>query len=118
MNNDFRKGLSSEEVQILRKEGKVNKSKKVKGKSHFKIIFESFFTSFNIVLYLLAFTFLMFQIFYPDGIRSIPITKYGFLTTILFNALASIISQEMSKHTLEKMKLISEEWFFIIYHKL
>ena len=42
MNNDFRKGLSSEEVQILKKEGKVNKSKKVKGKSHFKIIFESF----------------------------------------------------------------------------
>ena len=93
MNNDFRKGLSSEEVQILRKEGKVNKSKKVKGKSHFKIIFESFFTSFNIVLYLLAFTFLMFQIFNPDGIRSIPITKYGFLTTILFNALTSIIFQ-------------------------
>ena len=29
MNNDFRKGLSSEEVQILKKEGKVNKSKKV-----------------------------------------------------------------------------------------
>ena len=114
MNNDFRKGLSSEEVQILRKEGKVNKSKKVKGKSHFKIIFESFFTSFNIVLYLLAFTFLMFQIFYPDGIRSIPITKYGFLTTILFNALTSIISQEMSKHTLEKMKLISDPRILVI----
>lgn len=115
---NYKDGLNDEQVLKLTKLGKINKPKKVKGKSHLKIICESFFTSFNAVLYLLALVFLCFQVFYPDGIRYIPITKYGFLTTILFNALASIISQEASKHTLEKMKLLSDPKVTVIRNKV
>ena len=74
MNLD-KNGLTQEQVNELTKEGKTNFRKKVKGKSHFRIIFESFFTFFNVVLYLLALTFLLFQIFYPNGIKYVPITK-------------------------------------------
>ena len=105
--DSYKNGLTLKEVEELTKEGKTNFRKKVKGKSHLRIIFESFFTSFNVVLYVLALVFLFFQIFYPNGIKYIPITKYGFLFVIFFNAMCSIISQEASKHTLEKMKLIT-----------
>lgn len=105
--NLYKNGLTQEQVNELTKEGKTNFRKKVKGKSHLRIIFESFFTFFNVVLYLLALTFLLFQIFYPNGIKYVPITKYGFLFVIFFNAMCSIVSQEASKHTLEKMKLIT-----------
>ncbi len=101
-------GLNEEEVKLRKEHGLVNVSKKVKGKSHLSIIFSSFFTFFNIILYALAFIFLMFQLFYPNGLKFIPITKYGFLFVILCNALTSIISQELSKRTVEKMKLISD----------
>lgn len=101
-------GLSDEEVLTRKKENKTNKTKRVKGRSHLYIFFSSFFTFFNIILYCLAFIFLMFQIFYPSGIKYIPLTKYGFLIVILFNALTSIISQEISKRTVEKMRLISD----------
>lgn len=105
---DYKNGLANSEVKRLHEEGKTNLKDKVKGKSHFRIVFESFFTFFNIILYILALVFLLFQIFYPDGIKYVPVTKYGFLLVILFNALTSIVSQEASKHTLEKMKLISD----------
>ena len=87
--DSYKNGLTLKEVEELTKEGKTNFRKKVKGKSHLRIIFESFFTFFNVVLYVLALVFLFFQIFYPNGI------------------MCSIISQEASKHTLEKMKLIT-----------
>ena len=105
--DSYKNGLTLKEVEELTKEGKTNFRKKIKGKSHLRIIFESFFTFFNVVLYVLALVFLFFQIFYPNGIKYIPITKYGFLFVIFFNAMCSIISQEASKHTLEKMKLIT-----------
>lgn len=105
---DLKYGLSDEEVKLRKAENLTNISQKVKGTSHLKIIFSSFFTFFNVILYILAFVFLMFQIFYPDGLKYIPITKYGFLFVILCNALTSIISQEVSKRTVEKMKLISD----------
>lgn len=108
MEDSYKKGLSSSQVESLKKEGKFNYISKVKGKSHLQIICGSFFTFFNIVLYVVAIIFLCFQLFYKDGLKYIPITKYGFFLTIICNALVSIISQEMSKHTLEKMKIISD----------
>ena len=111
---DLQKGLTSEEVEELVKAGKTNKRKQVKGKSHLRIIFESFFTFFNIVLYLVGVVFLTFINFYPNGASYIPITKFGFMVVIFFNALASIISQEASKHTLEKMRLITDPYVTVI----
>lgn len=100
-------GLNSEDVSLRIKEKKINVHKNVKGKSHLRIIYESFINPFNLVLYGVALCFLFFQLFYPDGSKFIPITKYGFLLIVLINALISIVSQEISKKTLEKMKLIS-----------
>ncbi len=103
----YKKGLTLEKVEELTRQNKTNYREKVKGKSHLRIICESFFTFFNVILYILALVFLLFQIFYPNGIKYVPITKYGFLFVIFFNAMCSIVSQEASKHTLEKMKLIT-----------
>lgn len=108
------KGLTLEEVTQRKSEKKVNVHKNVKGKSHLKIIFESFVNPFNLVLYGVALCFLFFQIFYPDGTSYIPVTKYGFLLVVLINAFISIVSQEISKKTLEKMRLISEPTAVVI----
>lgn len=102
------KGLSNEEVLARIDTGLVNKSLKVKGKTHFQIFFSSFFTFFNVILYGLALVFLGFQLFYPDGLKYIPITKYGFLFVIICNVTTSIVSQEISKRTVEKMKLLTD----------
>ena len=108
MDNLYKNGLSSIQVESLKKEGKYNYISKVKGKSHLQIVCESLFTFYNIILYIVGIIFLCFQLFYKDGLKYIPITKYGFLLTIFFNAGVSIVSQEISKHTLEKMKIISD----------
>ena len=107
-------GLTLEQARKLAEEGLVNRSKKFKGKSHLKIVVESFFTFFNIILYCLAIIFFIVQVFVPDGMKYVPISKYGFLFIILLNALSSIISQEASKHVIEKMKLITEDIAIVI----
>lgn len=103
---DLNKGLNSLEVKERISLNQTNKRKKLKSKSHFRIIFESFFTLFNVILYVLALIIALIQIFHPDGLKELPITKYGFLIVILCNALTSIVSQEISKKTIAKMKLI------------
>ena len=44
VNPNYQKGLSEEEVNLYKKNGLVNKKNKRVGKSHLRIIFESFFT--------------------------------------------------------------------------
>ena len=48
------KGLSSEEVLIRQKEGLINKTKKNVTKSYGKMIYDNFFTFFNVLLYVFA----------------------------------------------------------------
>ncbi len=98
-------GLSTEEVKKRIKEGKVNKSKNVVYKSHLRIIYESFFSFFNIILYLVALTFLIIQLNFDNGIKEIPLTKYGFLLVILINGLFSLVVEERSKYLIEKMEI-------------
>lgn len=106
VNPDIHCGLGDSEVNERIKADAINKKNKVKGKSHLMIVLSSFFTFFNVVLYLLSVVLVLFQRLYTDGIKYIPITKFGFLFVIFCNAITSIISQEASKHTVEKMKLI------------
>ncbi len=103
------KGLSLKEIELKKKEGKVNKSKKVVYKTHLRIIYESFFSFFNIVLYFVALIFLLFQIFYPNAIVEIPLTKYGFLIIILCNGFISLINDERTKRIIEKMEILDNE---------
>ena len=48
------KGLTSEEVLIREKEGLINRTKKNVTKSYGKMVYDNFFTFFNILLYLFA----------------------------------------------------------------
>ena len=88
---DIEVGLNDEEVNYYKNLKLINKRKKFKGKSHFRIIFESFFTFFNLILYILVIIFALFQNLYPNGEKAITITKYGFLIVIFFNALSKFI---------------------------
>ncbi|MDY6008939.1 MAG: HAD-IC family P-type ATPase, partial [Bacilli bacterium] len=54
------------------------------------------------------------QLTIEGAIQEVPITKYGFLAVILYNAIASIISQEFSKYTISKMKLISDSSYEVL----
>ena len=107
-------GLSTEEARRLTEQGLANRPKKFKSKGHLQIVLESFFTFFNIILYALAIVFLIVQLCVPEGLQYVPISKYAFLGIILLNAASSIISQEASKHVIEKMKLVTEESVIVI----
>lgn len=48
------KGLSSEEVLIRQKEGLINRTKKNVTKSYGKMVYDNFFTFFNVLLYVFA----------------------------------------------------------------
>lgn len=110
-------GLTNEEVSFRVSQNLVNKQVKVKTKSHFKIIFESFFNLFNVVLYVVMLIMILCAVIFPNGRKDIPITKFGFIFVILFNAITSIISQEISKKTVNKMKLIVDEKVLVLRNK-
>lgn len=103
------KGLTSKEVKEKILLGEVNKSKRVSSKSHLKIVFDSFFSFFNIILLVVALIFLLVQINFKDGISYIPLTKYGFLIVLIFNSLISIVTEEKAKRVLDKMELLKNK---------
>ena len=107
-NPSLKEGLSLEQVKAREKDNLTNVSKGVRGKSHLKIIFESYFNFFNIILFVVAIVFVICSFSFKDGVKYIPFTKYIFLLFILANGTISVISQELSKKKIEKMKLISD----------
>ena len=111
---DEKVGLTTDQLEIRRNEKAYNRSKKYKGRSHLAIFVSSFFNLFNIILYATAAIMMICQLTIEDAINELPITKYGFLAVILYNAIASIISQEFSKYTISKMKLISDSSYEVL----
>ena len=111
---DEKVGLISAQLEIRRNEKAYNRSKKYKGRSHLAIFVSSFFNLFNVILYITAAIMMICQLTIEDAINELPITKYGFLAVILYNAIASIISQEFSKYTISKMKLISDSSYEVL----
>ena len=111
---DEKVGLTSAQLEIRRNEKAYNRSKKYKGRSHLAIFVSSFFNLFNVILYITAAIMMICQLTIEDAINELPITKYGFLAVILYNAIASIISQEFSKYTISKMKLISDSSYEVL----
>ena len=105
---DEKTGLTLDQIKIRKEEKAFNRSKKYKGRSHLVIFISSFFNLFNMILYVTAAVMAICQLTIEGAIQEVPITKYGFLAVILYNAIASIISQEFSKYTISKMKLISD----------
>ena len=111
---DEKVGLTTDQLEIRRNEKAYNRSKKYKGRSHLAIFVSSFFNLFNVILYITAAIMMICQLTVEDAINELPITKYGFLAVILYNAIASIISQEFSKYTISKMKLISDSSYEVL----
>lgn len=103
------KGLSLKEVEIRKAKGLVNKTKTKIYKSHFEIFKDSFLSFYNIILYAVAVSFLLYQVLVPNGIKDVPLTKYGFLIIVLINGLISFFSEERSKRTIEKLNIIEEK---------
>lgn len=111
---DEKTGLTLDQIKIRKEEKAFNRSKKYKGRSHLVIFISSFFNLFNMILYVTAAVMAICQLTIEGAIQEVPITKYGFLAVILYNAIASIISQEFSKYTISKMKLISDSSYEVL----
>lgn len=99
-------GLSNKEVNERKEKGLVNKTKTKIYKTHFQIFKDSFLSFYNIILYGVALSFLLYQVLAPNGIKDVPLTKYGFLIIVLINGLISFFSEERSKRTIEKLNII------------
>jgi cation-transporting ATPase E len=91
-------GLSSEEVEALKKEGKVNISDEKVGKSYWRIIRENVFTYFNLVWAVVTILLVLCQSY----------ANMTYLAIILPNMLISIFQEMKAKRTVEKLSVTTE----------
>ncbi len=91
-------GLTSEEVERLTHEGKVNISDEKVGKSYAKIIKDNLFTYFNLI-WLIVTVLLVICGSYEN---------MTFLAIILPNLLISIVQEMKAKRTVEKLSVTTE----------
>ncbi|MCR5185445.1 MAG: HAD-IC family P-type ATPase [Bacilli bacterium] len=100
-NPNFHQGLTDEQVSYMRNNGKLNVAKSPTNKSYLQIILGNLFTFFNILMFAVAALLLIF-------VGPKVITNLMFLVIILFNILIGTIQECKSKHTIEKLKLLSD----------
>lgn len=100
-------GLTNEEVELRKKEGKVNKEVAVKTKSIKRIIFDNSFTIFNIVNTILGLliiiTGIIYKIYWLDILKNIT-----FMFIMIINTLISIYQEISSKIIVDKLSIISK----------
>ncbi len=101
---DVQLGLSLDEVEKRRLEGKVNGNQDVKTKSVLQILRENIVTFFNFVFILLG-IILCFCVDWSNIIGTIG--TFSFLILIVFNALIGILQELRAKRTIDKLSLIS-----------
>ncbi|MBO4286122.1 MAG: HAD-IC family P-type ATPase [Bacilli bacterium] len=94
-------GLSIQEVASRTEEGLLNINSNPTNKSYTRIILGNIFTGFNILMFAVA--VILVLIVGPK-----VITNLMFLLIILFNILIGTIQECKSKHTIEKLKLLSD----------
>ena len=95
-------GLDEESIRYMQEHGCVNKVKNPTNKSYFAIIFGNIFTFFNILMFAIAGILLAIV-----GPR--VVTNLMFLGIIFCNILIGTIQECKSKHTIEKLKLLSND---------
>ena len=95
-------GLEEKEIRYMQDNGKVNKVKNPTNKSYFAIIFGNIFTPFNVLMFSIAGILLLI-------VGPKVITNLMFLGIILCNILIGTIQECKSKHTIEKLKLLSND---------
>lgn len=96
-NASVEKGLSSEQVRILKSKGLNNVVSKESYKTVWQIVFDNVFTFFNLIFFVLS-LFLLFVRSYKDML---------FMLVILANTSIGIFQQIRSKIKLDKLNLIS-----------
>ena len=91
-------GLTNEEVNKKKEEGKVNSSIKNPSKSYLEIITSNLFTYFNLIFFLIAIILILVKLY----------KALTFLPLIILNILIGIIQEIKSKRVLDKLTLMAE----------
>ena len=101
-NPSIESGLNASEVQYMQENEMVNKTKNPTNKSYFAIIIGNIFSPFNILMFAIA--AILILIVGPK-----VLTNLMFLGIIFCNILIGTIQECKSKHTIEKLKLLSND---------
>ena len=98
-------GLSSEQVELRKKQKLVNKSKKAFGKSYTEIIISNVFSFFNVLLYVIAGVMIYFAIKYNE-----PQMFFGmfFMVVLLSNTIIGLYEDITARRLLSKLRLITQ----------
>lgn len=91
-------GLSTQEVERMRAEGKVNVSRDKAGKSYFGIIASNLFTGFNLIWAILAAVVIRFDS--PENLT--------FLIVVSLNTVIAIVQEIKAKRTVEKLSVTTD----------
>ena len=95
-------GLDESSIRYMQEHGCINKVKNPTNKSYFAIVFGNIFTFFNILMFAIAAVLVAIV-----GQR--VVTNLMFLGIIICNILIGTIQECKSKHTIEKLKLLSND---------
>ena len=95
-------GLDETAIRYMQENGCVNKTKNPTNKSYFAIVFGNIFTGFNILMFIIAAVLIAI-------VGSRVITNLMFLGIIICNILIGTIQECKSKHTIEKLKLLTND---------
>lgn len=101
---DVQLGLSFQDVEIRKQEGKINGDQDVKTKTVVQILRENIVTFFNFVFIVLG-IILCFCVDWSDFLGTVG--TFSFLILIVFNALIGILQELRAKRTIDKLSLIS-----------
>lgn len=91
-------GLSTEEAERLKAEGKSNISKEKVGKSYFRIIKDNLLTVFNLIWALIAVVLILCG--RPEQLT--------FLIVVSLNTVIAIVQEMKAKHTVEKLAVTTD----------
>lgn len=103
-------GLTTEQVEYMVKHKKTNVAKSPTNKSYAQIVFGNIFTFLNILMAVVAAILLIF-------VGTKVITNLLFLIILVFNLIIGIVQECKSKHTIEKLKLLSNNKIKAIRNK-
>ncbi len=95
-------GLTTEEVERLKQEGKVNISNEKVGKSYWQIIRDNLCTFFNLIYAIVTVLLLI------CAIKTHSYTNMTFLAVVIPNILISTFQEMKAKRTVEKLSVTTE----------
>ena len=91
-------GLTTEQVELRKKQKLVNKSQQAFGKTYTDIIFSNVFSFFNVLLYIIAGIMIYFRLF----------TGMFFVVVLLANTIVGLCEDIKARKLLSKLRLITQ----------